>query len=180
MTSAQARRVSVADMRVPIPPVHRAVTSATRLASGAAAGVALGALDGVLASRVFDEGIERISAHVLQSPELERVVAEAIESPATERLVTQVIESRLLEDIVSRLLEREEFWLAIEEIARSPAVTEAITQQSLGFADQVAEGVRTGSSGADAWLERAARRVVRRSRDRGEGSIGGAAPAPAT
>jgi hypothetical protein len=166
-------------MRAPVPPVRRTVSAAARFASGAAADLALGALDGVLASRVVDEAIERISSHVLQSPEFERIVVDAIESPATERLVTRVIESRLLEDIVTRLLEREELWLAVEEIARSPAVTEAITQQSLGFADQVAAGVRAGSSGADVWLERAARRM-RRPRDRGEGSLGGPAEAPAT
>jgi hypothetical protein len=77
-----------------------------------------------------------------------------------------------------RLLESPELWLVVEEIARSPAVTEAITQQSLGFADQVASEVRRGSSGADAWLERAARRVRRRHRG-GEGSVGGPADAPA-
>jgi hypothetical protein len=164
-------------MRPPVPPLRRTASAATRFVSRAAGDLALGALDGLLASRVVDDAIERISTHVLQSPEFEQAVAGAIESPATERLVARVIESRLLDHIVTRLLEREELWLAVEEIARSPAVTEAITQQSLGFADQVAAGVRAGSSGADAWLERAARRV-RRQRDSGEGSLGG--PAPAT
>jgi hypothetical protein len=50
----------------------------------------------------------------------------------------------------------------VEEVARSPAVTEAITQQSMGFADQVADGVRAGTRRADDWLERAARRALRR------------------
>jgi hypothetical protein len=63
---------------------------------------------------------------------------------------------------VRRLLESEDLWLLVEEIARSPAVTEAITQQSMGFADQVAGGVRAGSRRADIWLERAARRALRR------------------
>ena len=166
-------------MRAPVPPLRRTVSAATRFVSGVAGDLALGALDGLLASRVVDEAIERISAHVLQSPEFEQAVAGAIESPATERLVARVIESRLMEDIVTRLLEREELWLAVEEIARSPAVTEAITQQSLGFADQVAAGVRAGSSGADAWLERTARRVLR-PRDRDRDSIGGSAEAAAT
>jgi hypothetical protein len=50
----------------------------------------------------------------------------------------------------------------VDEIARSPAVTEAITQQTMGFADQVADGVRAGSRRADDWVERAARRALRR------------------
>ena len=53
--------------------------------------------------------------------------------------MTRVIESRLIEQTFTRLLESQELWLLVEEVARSPAVTEAITQQSLGFADQVAE-----------------------------------------
>jgi hypothetical protein len=63
---------------------------------------------------------------------------------------------------VERLLESEELWVLVDEIARSPAVTQAITQQSLGFADQVAGGVRERSRDADGMLERAARRIVRR------------------
>jgi len=178
-------------MRVPIPPLRRTAGAAAGLVSRAAGDVALAALDVLLASRATDEAIERISRHVIDSPELERLlarslespamerlVAAAVDSPATERLVARVIDSRLLDAIVTRLLESEELWLAVEEIARSPAVTEAITQQSLGFADQVAAGVRQGSTGADAWLERAARRVMRPRRG-GEGPAGGPAEAPA-
>jgi hypothetical protein len=193
-------------MRAPIPSLRRTAGAAAgfaartsssaerharRVVLGAAGDLALATLDALLASSVTDEAIERVSAHVLESPELERlvarslespaverVVAAAVDSPATERLVTRVIESRLIEETVTRLLESEELWLLVEEIARSPAVTEAITQQSLGFADQVAAGVRQGSTGADAWLERAALRV-RRPRRHGEDSPGGTAEVPA-
>jgi hypothetical protein len=85
-----------------------------------------------------------------------------LESAAAERLVARVIDSKLLDEVVRRLLESEDLWVLVEEIARSPAVSEAITRQSVGFADQVAGGVRTRSRSADAWLERAARRAVRR------------------
>jgi hypothetical protein len=113
--------------------------------------------------RMLADGIvEQTTARVLEGPELERAVETALESAAAERLVGQVIESRLLDEAVRRLLESEDLWLLVEEIARSPAVTEAITQQSMGFADQVAGGVRAGSRRADIWLERAARRALRR------------------
>jgi hypothetical protein len=85
-----------------------------------------------------------------------------VESPATERTVDQVIESRLLDQVVARLLESEELWLLVDEIAQSPAVTEAITQQSLGFADEVADEVNVRTRRADAIAERVARRVLRR------------------
>jgi hypothetical protein len=56
-------------------------------------------------------------------------------------------------------------------------VTEAITHQSLGFADQDAGEVRERSVNADAWVERAARRVrhPRRYREGGAGPTPGAA-----
>ena len=53
-------------------------------------------------------------------------------------------------------------WLLVDQIARSPAVTEAIAQQSMGLADQVAGEVRLSSQRADAGLERVARRLLRR------------------
>jgi len=123
-------------------------------------------------------GVERLVAGVVDSPATERLIAGVVDSPATERLVARVIESRLIEQTFTRLLESQELWLLVEEVARSPAVTEAITQQSLGFADQLAGEVRRGSSGADAWLERAARRV-RRRRHGDEGPLGGAVDATA-
>jgi hypothetical protein len=107
--------------------------------------------------------IDRTATRVLDGPELERVVDHALDSPAMERLVRRVIESKLLDEAVARLLESEELWLLVDEIARSPAVTEAITQQSLGFADQVAGGVRSRSRNVDDWLERKARRALRRA-----------------
>jgi len=136
------------------------------------------AIERLVAAAVDNPATERLIAAAVDNPATERLIAAAVDNPATERLVMRVIDSRLLDEIVTRLLEREELWLAVEEIARSPAVTEAITQQSLGFADQVAAGVRQGSTGADAWLERAARRVLRPRRG-GEGPAGGPAEVPA-
>ena len=115
-------------------------------------------VDRMLAAGVVEQTAERIVA----GPELERAIETALDSAAAERLVGQVIESRLLDEAVDRLLESEDLWLLVEEIARSPAVSEAITQQSMGFADQVADGVRARSRRADVWLERAARRALRR------------------
>ena len=98
------------------------------------------------------------------------MVAQALESPGTERLVNRAVESRLsdetitriVDETVTRLPEREALWALIDEIAQSPAVTDAITQQGMGFADQVADDVRERSRHADARLERAALRLLRR------------------
>lgn len=115
--------------------------------------------------------LEGVVAAALESAGLERLVTGIVESAAMERLVSQVIESRLLDTAIERLLESEELWVLVDEIARSPAVTEAIAQQSAGFADQVAGQVRLGSQRADARMERVARRLLRRKNAEG-GSTG--------
>jgi hypothetical protein len=114
--------------------------------------------DRVLASGV----VEQAAARVLDGPELERVVTSALDSPAMERLVAQAVESKLLDQAVALLLESDELWLLVDEIARSPAVTDAIAQQGVGFADQVAGGMRTRSRNADTWIEAKVQRALRR------------------
>jgi hypothetical protein len=117
-----------------------------------------------IVDRLLAEGIvEHIVSRILDGPEFERVGGAVLESPAVERLVAQMIESRLADQAVVHLLESEDLWRLIEEIAESPAVTDAVTQQSYGFADQVAGGMRARSRNADAWLERRARKTLRRS-----------------
>ena len=64
--------------------------------------------------------------------------------------------------MVARLLESEEMWVLVDEIAQSPAVTEAVTQQSLGFADEVADDVNKRARRADAIAEHIARRLLHR------------------
>jgi hypothetical protein len=116
-----------------------------------------------VADRLLAEGmVEEAAARVLEGPEVERVVEAALESAAMERLVGRIVESRLVDEAVARLLESEDLWLLVDEIAHSPSVTDAITQQSMSFADEVADRVRARSRGADAWLERKARRALRR------------------
>ena len=120
-------------------------------------------LEGPLVEAVARDVVRyAVLERVLDDAELERVLVAALDSPAADRLLGRVLESKFLDDAVRRLLEGEELWLVVEEIAQSPAVTEAITRQSIGFADQVAGGVRGRSRNADAWLERTARRALRR------------------
>jgi hypothetical protein len=109
-----------------------------------------------------DPQLEQLLGRTLDSEATERLLVRALDSEATERLLVRVLESRLVDEAVQRVLDGEELWLVVDEIAQSPAVTEAIGRQSLSFADQVAGQVRDRSRTADARLERAARRVLRR------------------
>jgi hypothetical protein len=115
-------------------------------------------VDPLVASGELDHLVER----ALESPTVDRLARRVLESPAAERLVARVIEGPLLDQAVARLLESEDLWLMIDVIAQSPAVTEAIGRQSIGFADQVAGAVRARSFSADDRLEGVARRLLRR------------------
>jgi len=116
-----------------------------------------------VADRLLADGVlDQVVARVLEGPELERVVESALDSAAMERLVVRVIESRLLNEAVERLLQTDELWLMVDEIARSPSVSEAITRQSVGFVDEVADGVRARSRKADDLIESRVRRAFRR------------------
>jgi hypothetical protein len=112
---------------------------------------------------------------VLDSPQFEQAVAAAanservnaaavklFESDGAKRLLASFFDSGLFDELVSRLLDSDALWELVDTVAASPAVTAAITQQSLGFADQVGTEVRVRSRHADDWLERTARRLTRR------------------
>ncbi len=89
---------------------------------------------------------------------MQRVLA----GPEAERILAATLEGPLVEETVSQLLENQAVWVLVDEIARSPSVTEAIAHQGTGFVDQVAERARDRSRNADALLERVARRLVKR------------------
>jgi hypothetical protein len=121
----------------------------TRAVLSAAIGrMALDALDAVLAGDAIDRVLERIEA-----------------AGVAQRVAERILEDGIAEQIVALLLESEELWVLVDEIARSPSVTEAITHQSAGFIDQVADTVRDRSRDADTWVQSAARRL----RPRGKG-----------
>jgi hypothetical protein len=123
-----------------------ALEQRTRTALKARGGqLALDALDALLTSDAIDLVLERIEA-----------------AGVAQRVAQRILEDGIAEQVVTLLLESEELWVLVDEIARSPSVTEAITHQSAGFVDQVTDTVRDRSRDADAWVERAARRLRRR------------------
>jgi hypothetical protein len=109
--------------------------------------------------------------HLLDSGELEQlpdslrlhaVVEQLLSSEGARRLIDTFFASGLFARLVERLLDSDALWHLIDEVAASPAVTAAVAQQGLGFADQVGQEVRGRSRMADDWLERSARRLTRR------------------
>ena len=135
--------------------------------AGAAAGAGL-----ELERRAFDRLIESGEVdRALASARFQTVAAQVLESDGAHRLVDAFVDSGLFDRLVDRLLASDGLWELIDRIATSPAVTAAVSQQGLGFADQVGDGLRSRSREADAWLERAVRRLIHRG-------PGGASAAP--
>ncbi|MBV8947598.1 MAG: hypothetical protein JO046_01360 [Solirubrobacterales bacterium] len=108
------------------------------------------------------DSVKRLVDGLFDSGLLDQVFERMFESGLLDRVIDQMFDSGLFDRILERLLASEGLWHMIDEIAASPSVTAAISQQGLGFADQVTDEVRARSRKADDWLERAARRLVHR------------------
>ena len=128
---------------------------------GAAAGAGM-----ELERRAMDRLLEGDDLErVLDDPRFQLLVSQLLNSDAARQMVNGFFDSGLFDLFVDRLLASDALWRLIDEIAASPAVTAAVSQQGLGFADQVGDELRTRSRKADDWLERLARRLMRRRPD---------------
>jgi len=114
-----------------------------------------------LEQRALDRLLEgKELERVLDSPRVHAVITRVLNSPGAARAIDELFDSGLIDRLFDRLLTTDALWHLVDVIAGSPAVTAAISQQGLGFADQVGEQVRTRSTQADDWLERAVARVL--------------------
>ena len=156
----------------------RAATATLRPIAGvveAAAGAGL-SLERRAVDRVLDsDELERVVIVAINSTHIQAALKQALESDGATQLIDTLFNSGLIDRFLAglvdsgtldrffdRLLTSEGLWHLIDEIAGSPAVTAAISQQGLGFADQVGDQVRDRSRKADDWMERAARRLIGR------------------
>ena len=143
--------------------------------------VALAGVDSAVRSEVFQEAFDRVLASAFADDFLDRVIARVADSPDVERLVRGMVDSRLVDAVLVQLLESEGLWVLVEEIVQSPTVTNAISQQGVGFANQMAGVMRDRSRTADDRLERLARRFTRRAaRAQAGDTVEGQAPGGGT
>ena len=129
-----------------------------------------GALWSLIDKAIESQGAERF----INNPSFWSLIDGALESDGAERLVDRLFDSGLADLFVDRLLTSKAVWDLVDEIAASPAVTAAVTQQSLGLADQVGSEMRARSRKADAWLLRAAHRHGKSNE--ASGSVNGSGP----
>jgi hypothetical protein len=143
----------------------RAATATLRPIAGAveAAADAGLSLERRAVNRVLEsDELERVVVVAINSVHIQAALKQALESDGAVQLIDSLFESGLIDHFLERLLASESLWHLIDEIAASPAVTAAISQQGLGFADEVGDQVRARSRKADDWMERAARRLIGR------------------
>jgi len=146
--------------------------------AGALDEAVLAAIDAVLARLLADDVLDRaldrieqtgaaqrIATRLLDDGIAEQVAERALAGPEAERLLAAALRGPLVEETVAQLLENQAIWVLVDEIARSPSVTEAIAHQGSGFLEQVAEQARDRSRHADARVQGIADRL-RRRRDR--------------
>jgi hypothetical protein len=127
-------------------------------AVGAAAEAGIG-LEQRAVDRLLESGeLERL----LDSTRLQAIVAQVVGSEGATELIDTFFDSGLFDRFVDRLLSSDGLWRLVDEIAASPAVRAAVSQQGLGFADQVGDAVRVRSRNGDRRLERAADRLMGR------------------
>lgn len=134
-----------------------------------------------VAEWLLEDGVaEEIATRILQGPELGRILSATLDSdqtqaalgraleseslvrtldsltssPGSERLISLLLASPLAENAVVGLLQSEPLWVLVDEVARSPSVTDAISHQSRGFLEEVADKARGSSRDADAWVQR--------------------------
>ncbi len=111
--------------------------------------------------RILDNPeIGRLPSAALDNAQTQAAIKSALATDGAKQLVASLFESGLFDEIVDRLLASEGLWRLVDELASSPSVADAITQQGLGFADQVGDVARARSRTADDWFERRARRLV--------------------
>ena len=106
---------------------------------------------------------QRVLPPLSDAPTADECVRYALlASPGLERVIVQVMKSRLVDDLTDRVLVSDELQRVVTQVAQSPAIRSAIAASSAGLAVEVAGQVRTRTVGADATVERAARRLLRR------------------
>ncbi|MGO9905747.1 MAG: hypothetical protein ACLP4R_10385 [Solirubrobacteraceae bacterium] len=137
----------------------RPIAGAVEAAAEASLSLERRAVNRVLES---DE-LERVVVVAINSAHMQAALKQALESDGAVQLVDSLFASGLIDHFLDRLLASESLWHLVDEIAGSPAVSAAVSQQGLGFADELGDEVRSRSRKADDWMERAARRLIGRS-----------------
>ena len=107
---------------------------------------------------------------MLASPESARVIDRTLAGPLPEEVARSIVRHRVLERMVAeladsgeldRLMASDEVQRALGQVMASPAVRQALTKQTTGFAEEVAGSLRGSARRLDGGIEHAVRRRAR-------------------
>jgi hypothetical protein len=129
---------------------------------GAAAEAGLDLERRTLERVIESQELERALVTALANEHLQETLRRLLNGDGARELVDTFFDSELFEHFVTRLLASPALWRLVDEVAQSPSVVTAISQQGLGFADQLGAELRSRSRRADARLERMSRRATHR------------------
>jgi hypothetical protein len=193
-----ATRLATAPIRLSAEVGERAIDAgrdAQRAVTTSAEETMLGLLDAVVARLVSEDVIDRVIARVEAAEVAQRVIDRMLEDglveqiadrvlsgPELERIIAAAFQSALPDEVIAQVLASEAVWVLVDEIARSPSVTEAIAHQGTGFLEQVAGKTRERSRKADSRVQRLAERIGRQRRSSsstsGTGGVSGPGEIP--
>jgi uncharacterized RDD family membrane protein YckC len=120
------------------------------------------AIDEVLSApeiaRVIDRALEgplpeEIARSIVRHRVLERVVAELAASGELERLLAEALGSPRARGLTDQVLASDEMQHAVRQVAASSEVRAAVTRQTMGFAEEVADRVRASAVRLDDRLD---------------------------
>jgi uncharacterized RDD family membrane protein YckC len=108
-------------------------------------------IDRALAQSLPEELVHSLVEHRV----LERMAAEFAETGALDQAVENALASPHTRELTDRIVNSEAMRSAIREIVASPEVREAVTRQTVGFADELAGAIRARARRLDDRLDRA-------------------------
>src|ERR1700741_3522233 len=115
------------------------------------------------ADRGLDSGEpERLLTGLPNDPRVHTMLQRTLESTGVNQLIDEFFDIGLFDHFLVRLTASDGLWRLVDEIAQSPAVLAAVSQQGLGFADQVGRVARERSRWADDRIEGTVGRLRRR------------------
>ena len=87
------------------------------------------------ADRVLDSGEpERLLTGLLNDPRVHTMLQRTLESTGVNQLIDEFFDSGLFDHFLVRLTASDGLWRLVDEIAQSPAVLAAVSEQGLGSA----------------------------------------------
>jgi uncharacterized RDD family membrane protein YckC len=107
-------------------------------------------IDRALAQSLPEELVHSLVEHRV----LERMAAEFAETGALDQAVENALASPHTQELTDRIVNSEQMRSAIREIVASPEVRKAVTQQTVGFVDELAGAIRARARRLDDRMDR--------------------------